>query len=91
MYTGLDSEESLIISWIMRMLVSNEIKINIKNVQKQKNSYDCGAFAIAFAFSLAFKKSPTTLTLNEEKLRSHIITCFKDKVIKPFPSESRRT
>ena len=44
------------------MCKSAEIILEIKSVQQQTNSVDCGLFAIAFATSLAHGEDPTTTT-----------------------------
>ena len=39
-----------------------KILVEIKGVQQQTNSVDCGLFAIAFATSLAFGEDPANVT-----------------------------
>ena len=46
-----------------------EILVEIKGIQQQTNSVDCGLFAIAFASSLAFGEDPANVTYDSTKLR----------------------
>ena len=58
--------------------------VNEMSVQQQENSYDCGLFAIAFAFHLAQGDEPSALNFDCKKLRQHLVECF-EKEISPFP------
>ena len=53
---------------------SDKITFNVMNVQKQKNSFDCGPFALAFATSLLHAQDPTQLVFMDP--RAHLISCF---------------
>ena len=46
--------------------------VEIKGVQQQTISVDCGLFAIAFATSLVFGEDPANVTYDSEKLRMHL-------------------
>ena len=59
--------------------------INEMSVQQQENSYDCGLFAIAFAFHLAQGDEPSALNFDCKKLRQHLVECFEKEVLSPFP------
>ena len=63
---------------------SDKITFNVMNVQKQKNSFDCGPFALAFATSLLHAQDPTQLVFMDP--RAHLISCFKNGQITPFPA-----
>ena len=62
-----------------------EILVEIKPVQQQTNSVDCGLFAIAFAASLAFGEDPTTVVYDTERLRPHLVKCLDNNAMKTFP------
>ena len=55
------------------------------NVQKQKGGNDCGLFAIAFATALAFGQSPWDHSYIQESMREHLLKCFKNNRMRPFP------
>lgn len=43
-------------------LKSNALSLQVMNTQKQDNGFDCGVFAIIYAFDLAFGFDPTHRT-----------------------------
>ena len=53
---------------------------------KQKGSSDCGLFAIAAATAAAFGQEPSTLKFIQEKMRTHLVTCFQNQKMSPFPT-----
>ena len=53
--------------------------------QKQIGGRDCGLFAIAFSASLAFGNDPAKQKFNQERMRPHLVTCFKNKELTVFP------
>ena len=61
------------------------------SVQQQKNSVDCGLFAIAFATSLAFGDDPRDITYDEDVLRSHLVNCLTEKNMSKFPTRQGRS
>ena len=61
-----------------------QITMNIMNVVKQTNGYDCGVYAIVFATSLANGIDPTKLQY--KTLRSHLRNCIKEGYLSQFPS-----
>ena len=58
-------------------------------VQQQQESYDCGLFAIAWAYHLLVGDSLNTLTLDQQKLRRHLVRCFEKKKLSRFPKSSQ--
>ena len=67
------------------------IEYLVKSCQRQGNGYDCGAFAIAFAVSLAFGENPSQLVYDPAKLRDHLKISFSSNTLKPFPSTASRS
>jgi hypothetical protein len=59
--------------------------INMVPVQKQVDVQDCGLFAIANATAIAFGRDPGTETFQQALMRNHLIACFKQKKMEPFP------
>ena len=74
-------QQSLLSVWWMKSLWSKnstekvvpEILVEIKGVQQQTNSVDCGLFAIAT--SLAFGKDTANVTYDSMKLPMHLVKC----------------
>ena len=61
-------------------------------VGQQSNGVDCGIFAIAFIeHLLRTKKYPTEVNFDIKHLRNHLLKCFKDNIILPFPLSEKRT
>ena len=80
MYDSIDDTTSKAIHSIF----DGKMQINlVKDIQKQKGVTDCGIFAIAIATSL-LHKIPIK-TFNQLLLRPHLISCFENYKITPFP------
>lgn len=73
---------------IASIVFSNEKAITLQfiAVQSQHGSNDCGLFALAFAASLCAPQSTTNV---QHRLREHLLTCFENMTILPFPQTSR--
>lgn len=63
---------------------------NVENVfhrvQQQTNTYDCGIFAIAFATSICFNKSPVHEKYIINEMRPHVARIFTTKLLIEFPT-----
>ena len=56
---------------------SDELKVKVLPVQQQTNGVDCGVFAVAFVYHiLSTKKTPTDISFEERRTRSHIVNCI---------------
>ncbi|XP_071995580.1 uncharacterized protein [Engystomops pustulosus] len=55
------------------------------NVDQQKNNYDCGVFAIAFAFEFLKNNGDPTARFQHDKMRDHLISCLEMGRIVGFP------
>ena len=64
---------------------SDRITIEVVNVQRQRDTYNCGPFAAAFATSLCMGEDPSQLRFDE--LRAHLKVCLQNRKMSPFPSE----
>ena len=60
------------------------------SVQQQRNSLDCGLFAIAFAVDLAVENPPSIARYDTSKMRDHLLTCLQLKEFTPFPRCEKR-
>ena len=70
------------------------LNITAAPIQQQRGHTDCGPFAVAVCTALAAGENPTLLRWRQDKMRSHLIQCFKTEIISPFPtiqSQSLRT
>ena len=54
-------------------------------VQKQVGVQDCGLFAITNAMAIPFGRDPGTETFEQALMRNHLIACFEQKIMEPFP------
>lgn len=57
----------------------------VDGVQTQLGRSECGLFAIAFATKFAIHGDPAVNTYNRALTRSHLIHCFTQGTMKPFP------
>lgn len=58
----------------------------------QSGSSDCGLFVIAFATALIYECQPGLFLFDQDKMRQHLISCFENGQITPFPMKTiRRT
>ena len=46
---------------------------------------DCEVFFIAFATAIAFGQNPATQMFQQQSMRAHLINCFENKMMTPFP------
>lgn len=60
----------------------------LMNVQRQTDEINCGAFAIAYAADILSGQSPVNSTYDTTKLRPHLLKCFEDGKLIPFPKIS---
>jgi hypothetical protein len=63
----------------------------VKPCQQQKNTYDCGVFAVAYATSIAFGQDPSTTILNVHQMRNHLKQCLDAGKFSLFPTGTRGT
>ena len=70
---------------------NHQIQIYSEKVQFQQNTIDCGVYALAFLTDLCHKIDPSVCRYAESKaLRKHLICCFQEGVMTPFPSSISR-
>ena len=65
----------------------SSISFKLMNNAVQPNTNDCGAYAIAFAVSLALCKEPAYLHYDNSKMRPHLLKCLHNGVLTEFPSK----
>ena len=85
---------SKIIQCAVRILKTAKRSFRISHVpcQLQKDGYNGGVFAIAFARALAFKINPSEIRFGKAThMREHLLLCFKEKNLKLFPTSVFRS
>lgn len=72
---------------ICNMLKSESAALTIesKPAQNQGNTLDCGLFAIANMYYIASGREPSSLTLNQKALCTHLIKCIRTGTMEDFP------
>ena len=80
------------LSWLNRKCVhalyKNCVKdfiVSILSIQKQTDGCNCGPFAIPLAANILDGKSPIEARFGVERMRGHLINCFENKFLMPFP------
>ena len=64
--------------------------VNLPPVQAQNGSKDCGCFAIAYTISLLYGDDPAQQTYTQKAMRPHLIDCFENNYLTPFPAQQKR-
>ena len=66
---------------------SSRINLHLEKVQFQRNSVDCGIYAITFITDLCYGKDPATCQYSDSKeLCQHLLHCFNNCYMNPFPT-----
>ena len=58
-------------------------------VYKQTDGCNCGLFAIAYAAEILDGKSPMEIVFHVNEMRRHLILCFEQQELTPFPDLRR--
>lgn len=61
------------------------LSVNISPVHQQKNSIDCGVFAVAFLVDALFGVTPVGQKFDIAKMRKHLLSCLVEETFSPFP------
>jgi hypothetical protein len=73
-------------SWVK----NNSLSVTILPMQQQRvGSVDCGVFTIAAAFHIAIGDDITTLTFDFMRMREHLLHCFEEQCVSPFPMKKK--
>ena len=67
---------------------SEDLRIEVTYMQKQRDGDDCGLFAIAAATALAFGVNPAEVTFQQDGMCAHLVKCFEEGHIQLFPTVS---
>ncbi len=84
-------EDGTIVTQVCSILRTPEptITTNVVNVCFQAGGRDCGLFAIAMAVDLCAGVDPVNKNYVQSEMRSHLHSCFSNKLLQPFPSTAR--
>ena len=79
---------------IYRLAIQEEdgdkcLEIKVPAVQQQRGKVDCGVFAVAYAFHAARGDDLRAIEFQQDRMRSHLLQCFKNKRLSPFPHTIR--
>ena len=55
---------------------TGKLTLSLLPVQKQKDGFNCGAFAIAYATEILDGKSPIDARFDVPAVRNHLISCL---------------
>lgn len=69
---------------------SDDLYFDLINVEKQKNSHDCGVFAVAMATELALGGDPATCRWDAKNMRKHLKNCLEEGKMRRFPTLGQR-
>ena len=92
MYSIMDMSTKVLLAALVKT-DKPSFKVKIANTKKQLGQDDCGLFAIAYITHIAFGLDPANCEFKQTELRDHLVQCFEDKKMSPFPyiSKERRT
>ena len=70
---------------LLSQLIGANVEIKLQNAPKQRGIKECGVFAIVICTSLACGNFPSHITFNQSIMRDHLIQCYKNLCLTPFP------
>ena len=85
LFTYCDKETTRTIHNLFGTTSSPKPHITMGRCQKQKGEKDCRLFAIAFATAIASGLQPSKQNLDQSAMRMHLVHCFNQKQMSPFP------
>ena len=84
------STEEQLVRFYKPLAKNGALMVTMVPVQQQLGSVDCGLFAIAFAFSAAREDSFSRLSFHQQGMRDHLVQCFQQQQLQPFPASQKR-
>lgn len=66
------------------------LEVEVRSVQQQLNSFDCGVFSVAFLLDVLDGNNEKT-NYNSEKMRCHFLSSLKNTFFSPFPKSTNRS
>ena len=86
LYTTINNQTKLLLVELV-----HSTKSTLANVKKQSGSKDCGLFSVAFVTDIAFGMNPSFQIYKQAEMRQHLLKCFEQKKMEPFPIAEKRT
>ena len=68
------------ITTLQKQFRCNKSSIKFLQMQKQFGGCDCGLFAIANAFTVAFNCNPTDTKYDQSQMRQHLLHCISKNI-----------
>ena len=59
--------------------------VRVASVTKQSGASDCGLYAIAYITHIATGLNPSLYIFRQALMRNHLLKCFEQKKLEPFP------
>ena len=84
---------STVVDLIIVIIHSKEDTFTIKSMkmQEQQGCDACGVFSLAVATALCNKQDPSTFHWKQDAMWQHLLQCFEDGNLSPFPFETKAT
>lgn len=83
-YDSIFNDINITTRHLLLQLFGQEARLKLMVCPQQKGGMDCGVFAIAVCTSLAHSL-PLPLSFKQNSMRAHLLKCFKDLQLTPFP------
>ena len=90
LYTTINNQTKLLLAELVHSTKST-FTVGLANVKKQSGSKDCGLFSVAFVTDIAFGTNPSFQIYKQAEMRQHLLKCFEQKKMEPFPIAEKRT
>ena len=68
----------------------DQVVLEFQPAQLQRGINDRGLFALAYAASLCSGEDPTVVSYIQHRFRKHLLHCFEEKIMTPFPKRTRQ-
>ena len=68
----------------------DSLLVSLMPMQQQLGSSDCGIFVIAAEILTAVGHDFGSFAFDQSQMRGHLIQCFEEKALSPFPRTSKR-
>ena len=82
------SVEVQIVQLYQQAMTDTGLVVTVAPFQQQRKSNNCGLFSIAAAVHVANGDDVSSITFDESQMRSHLITCFEEGKLSPFPKST---
>ena len=70
--------------------IKETISVKFASTNKQAGTDDCGVFAAAYFTTLVYGEDPSCYVYDQSFMRRHLIKCFDEQLVQPFPVIRKR-